>query len=85
LGGSSATISLVILAAPHRFRVHSDDSAHPAGLQQGLVDGEIGQVGHDLVALGLAHLLGLLLCGGVEGQRRIVGIAGEGVWRQCVR
>ena len=32
-----------------------------------------------------AMLLGLLRCVGIEGERRVVRIAGEGVWRQCVR
>ena len=62
-----------------------DDAPHPATLQQGLVDRQVREVGDHLVALGVAHRLGLLGRRSVEGQRRVVRVAGERVWRQCVR
>ena len=62
-----------------------DDAAHAAPLQQGLVDREVSDVGHDLVALGVAQRLRLLGRVAVERQRGIRRIAGERVRRQGIR
>ncbi len=61
------------------------DAAHPATLQQRLVHGEVGQVGQDLVAVAVGQLLCVVRLRGVQRQRGIVRIPGEGVRWQGVR
>jgi hypothetical protein len=60
-----------------------DDATHPASLEECLVDGEIGEVRHNLVALGLAQRLLLDGLRAIERQRGVVRISGERVrWQR---
>jgi hypothetical protein len=62
-----------------------DDAAHATGLQQSLVDGEVGEIGHHLVALGLAQPVLLAALRTVEGEGGIMRVTGERVRRQGIR
>ena len=61
------------ISIAHRGRLQRDLSADQLRRQLSDLLAQPAQ----LVALGLAHLLGLLRYGGVEGERRVVRIAGE--------
>ncbi len=79
-GAQQAPLVEVLFAA---VAAVDDDAAHATRLEECLVDGEIGEVGHDFVALGLAQRLLLDGLRAVERQRGVVRISGERVrWQR---
>lgn len=62
-----------------------DDAAHATGLQQRLVDGEVGEIGHHLVAFGLGQPVLLAALRTVEGEGRVMRVTGERIRRQGIR
>jgi hypothetical protein len=79
-GAQEAPLVEVLLAA---VAAVDDDAANATSLEECLVDGEICEVGHHFVALGLAQRLLLDGFRAVERQRGVVRISGERVrWQR---